>query len=179
MQNQKSIDFTKIDWKAVDERKAEFFYGEACAYSNGLLTDIRSLNTKAFQLLTFTLPLFCAAVGFLMAVWENESMGNLIFPSIIICSGLFGVLVLLLVATFPRYIYQTESPPGSYFTGDFYKKEMLRIFSFAIASINKYISYNYRIMRFRGKFLTAAIIMLLITPLAAIAVFLTCLWEKT
>ena len=171
--NKKGVNFKEIDWNAVDEKKAGFFYGEALAYSNGLLADIRNLNDKAFKLLAFVLPLFSAIVGFLMVAWENKSMDRFITPGLILCGGLFAALVLLLTAVFPRYIYKSENPPESYFTGDFYKADMLRIFSFAIASINKYIKHNYRIMRFRGRFLAAAVITLLATPLVAITFFLT------
>ena len=170
--NEKSVNFKELDWNTVDEKKAGFFYDEALAYSNGLLVDIRSLNAKAFQLLAFVLPVFTAIVGFLIAAWENESFINFRLPGITICSGLFMVLVFLVVSVFPRFIYQSQNPPESYFSGNFYKEDMLRILSFAIASINKYIKHNYCIMLFRGRFLTAAIITLLATPLVTIAIFL-------
>jgi len=175
MKSDQRVNFKEIDWKAVDEKKAGFLYGEALGYSNGLLADIRALNSKAFQLLAFVLPLFCAAIGFLMAARGNEGMDGFILPAVVACGGLFAVLALLLVAVFPRHVYLSESPPASYFSKAFYKEDMLGIFSFAIASVSKYIHRNYRVMRFRGRFLAAAIIALMAMPLATLAAFLLCL----
>jgi hypothetical protein len=166
------MDFTKMEWDKVDERKAEFFYKEAVAHNNGLIEDIRSLNNKAFRLLSFAMALFIAAFGFLLSIWGGNNTDNLSVFVLLAGGGFFIALLLLLVCIFPRYIYLSEDTPESYFTGNFYKQDFKRLYSFGIASLNKYINYNYAVMRFRRCFLILAIIVLMITPLVTIAGYL-------
>jgi hypothetical protein len=166
------IDFKKIDWNRVDREKAEFFYNEAGGCNDRLVESINNLNSKAFSLLAVALPVQSAAVGFLIGIWEEAGLQPKAVILLFASFGLAAAVILLLLAVFPRSIYLSEGPPASYFTGDFYKADMLHLFSFGIASLNTYIQHNRKVEKYRARLLFAGMLALIATPIVTLAVFL-------
>jgi hypothetical protein len=174
----KQINFKKIDWEKVDMEKVKYFYREALAYNNGVIDDIRSLNDKAFSLLSCTAPILAAAVGGMFSIWEKDGYEALAFALIPASAGLGLVLLLLFLAVFPRGFHRGEGAPEAFFSGEYYTAAMYTIFTGGIATLHKYIGHNYKIMKYRGNFIVAAIITLIATIAVTVsAFFLYPLWS--
>jgi hypothetical protein len=168
----KAIDFKKMDWSRVDREKAEFFYNEAAEYNDRLIEGINKLNGKAFSLLAIALPVLSAAVGFLLSAWGREGKELISEVLLVAALGLIITLILLLIAVFPRRVYLSKGTPASYFTDNFYKADMHHLFSFGIASLNKYINHNQRIETYRSRFLWAGMMSFIAVPIFTIGGFL-------
>jgi hypothetical protein len=122
--------------------KVKFFFQEALAYNNKVIEDLNSLNNKAFALLAGALPIFSAALGFLVTLWGKTGREAVTSSLVFACSGLGAVLILLLLAVFPRDFYRGEGAPEVFFSDNYYKADMYTIYTGSIASLHKYISYS-------------------------------------
>jgi hypothetical protein len=171
-QKKRPIDFKKFDWTKVDQEKAEFFYTEATDHNDRLIESINNLNGKAFSLLTIALPIMSAAVGFLLGIWNEAEKKPEAMVLLFASFGLAAAVILLLLAVFPRGIYLSKGTPAAYFTGDFYKADMLHLFSSGIATLNTYIQHNRKIEKYRGRFLFAGTLALVAAPIVTLTVFL-------
>lgn len=174
-QKKTAIDFKKMEWSRVDRQKAEFFYNEAVGYNDTLIVNINNLNGKAFSLLAMALSVLAAAVGFLLAVWEKEHNTPLTLVLSVASAGMAVTAALLLLAVFPRRVYLSRGTPASFFTGNFYKADMLHQLSFGIASLNTFITHNHAVEHFRSRFLLAGSLSFFATPIVTFAAFLICL----
>jgi hypothetical protein len=173
MKNQKAIDFTKIDWKMVDQEKIKFFFKEARDFNNKLIDDIQNLNNKIFSLLALTLPIISATVGYLITVWGNKDKEPLSEALLCASGGLAISLCFSLLAIFPRPIFRGGGAPKVFFSGSWYKADMYTILSGGIASYHKFITRNFRTMKYRNFLLRAGIITFILTlPLTVLAFFL-------
>jgi hypothetical protein len=173
MRAQDVIDFKKMDWSKVGREKAEFIYGEATDHNDRLIESINNLNGKAFSLLSIALPVLSAAAGFLLGIWGDAGKKPVAVILLFISLGLASAVLLLLIAVFPKNILLSTGTPASYFSGDFYKADMHHLFSYGIASLNKYIQHNLKIMKFRSRFLFAGTLFFIAAPIVTVAVFLT------
>jgi hypothetical protein len=171
-QKKEAIDFKKIDWSKVDREKAEFFYNEATGYNDRLLESVNNLNGKAFSLLAVALPIMSAAAGFLLGTWNDADKRPAAVSLLFAFLGLTAAVILLLLAVFPRGKYLSKATPGSYFTGDFYKADMRRLFSFGVASLNTHIQHNQKIEKYRSRLLIAGATTFIATPIGTVTVFL-------
>jgi hypothetical protein len=166
----KQIDFTKIDWEKVSMEKAKFFFQEALDYNNKVIEDLNNLNNKAFALLAGALPAFSAAIGFLIALWGKTDREAVTYSLVFACSGLGIVVILLFLAVFPRDFYRGEGAPEVFFSDAYYKADMYTIYTGSIASLHKYITYNYRVMKYRSRLILLSLVVfisiLIITALA-------------
>jgi hypothetical protein len=166
-QKKKTIDFTKVDWANMDYAKLQFFFKEVAEFNDSLLEDINHLNNKGFQLLALALTAISVSVGFLLTLLQNKP-ANIIGALATACVGLGVVTILLFLAIFPRSVYRGKATPHIFFSGTLYKCPMPKILADGIASYHKYIAGNYKVMRYRSRFLTAAIIAFILVPLVII-----------
>jgi hypothetical protein len=170
-QKKKTIDFKKIDWGNIDYAKLQFFFKEAVEFNDSLLEDINRLNNKGFQLLALALTAISVTTGFLLAFLEN-GRPDIIWALMTACIGLGVVTVLLFLAIFPRSVYRGRATPNIFFSGTLYKSAMPKILADGIASYHAYITGNYKVMRYRSRFLTAAVIAFILVPFFTIGVLL-------
>jgi hypothetical protein len=157
-QKQRIIDFTAIEWDAIDYTTLQFFFKEAVEFNDSLLEDINRLGQKGFHLLTLALTALSLASGLLLSFLEKGADKSSIHSLSIACVGLGVVTILLLVSVFPRSIYRGRATPHMSFSSTFYKCPMPKILADGIASYDKYITRNYKVLRFRNFFLTFALI---------------------
>jgi hypothetical protein len=167
----KTIDFAKIDWDNIEHTKLQFFFSEAEEFNKNLLEDINRLNNKAFQLLTLALTAVSVATGFLLACLD-KGQKNIIHALITACIGFGVATILLFLSIFPRSVYTGKATPNIFFSGALYKCPMSKILADGIASYHKYMTGNYKVMRYRSFFLTAGIIVFILVPLFTTAVLL-------
>jgi len=172
MKTKKAIDFTKIEWDAIDEPDLEFFFREAVDYNDILLNDINNLNNKAFQLLTVMFPALSAATGFLLTTWGNEGKEPIIVALVVACIGLGLIVASLLLAVFPRNVYPGRITPNIAFAGSLYKAKKAKLLADGIASYNAYIASNNSVLKYRSFFITAGAVGIFMVPLVTVAAFL-------
>ena len=172
MTEKDSIDFNKIEWDKIRSDELRFFFNQAVETNDILLSGINNLANKVFQLLTVAITVLTILTGFLLAIWDK--IGQQTIAKALICAsiGLFIVVLLLLVAVFPRTLYTGRVTPKSLFSRDIYKDPLAKHYANGIASCYKYIDLNEKIMNFRGRFLTAGMIVFFLVPLVTVILLL-------
>jgi membrane protein implicated in regulation of membrane protease activity len=163
---QNSFDFSVIDWEKIDREKAEFIYGEAIARLDSIHKNIDGITNKALGILSFTMPVLTALVGFFLVQWGNLSIA---FFSASVCAVifLFAMLVLLLLILLPRGVNSAQGEPETYFTDGYYLNNMDTIYKGNIQALHNSINEDRTILNIRGKLFRAAIVLLAAFPLAA------------
>ncbi|MDR0722752.1 MAG: hypothetical protein LBF75_08210 [Treponema sp.] len=170
---QRTIDFTTIEWDAMDYTVLQFLCKEAVEFNESLLEDINRLSQKGFHLLALALTVLSIASGLLLSFLEKDADTSSIHFLSIACVGLGVVTILLLVSIFPRSIYRGRATPDIFFSSTLYKCPMSKIMADSIAVYhNKYITGNYKVLHFRSSFLTSALIVfigvVLVTTILAV-----------
>ena len=170
MQPKNDIDFTKIDWSKIDREKAEFIYNEAISRLDFLHGNIDGITNKALGMLSFSLPVLTALAGFFVLQWGNLSTPLL---AVSVCAGifLFFILVLLLLILLPRGINSAQGEPSTYFTSNYYQKDMDDIFKGNIQAIQQSINDDFKILTSRAYLFRAAIILFTVFPFITVIVW--------
>ena len=165
------IDFKNIDWGKVDREKAEFIYREALDNHRGIVDNINVINSKASGMLSFTMPVMAALVGFFAATLGAVSV-SLFAASL--CAGLFLFLILLLLlfVMMPQGIFPGTGSPGAYFTADFYKGDMRHLLIGNIMSLHEAVIHDKRVLYTRGRIFRIAVVLCAALPAASFIVFL-------
>jgi hypothetical protein len=171
MKQRQQIDFVSIKWNLIKDN-LDFFYQEALSYNNKIIEDLNGLNNKGFALLAVALPVLSAAAGFLLAVWGKAGSEAIVAALLCACGCMFAVLVLLFLAVFPRGIWRGEGSPFVYFSSGYYERNMPSIIAGNIKTLDKYIRHNQGVMAYRGRLITAAIPLFILTPVITLGVFL-------
>jgi hypothetical protein len=166
MQAQDVIDFKKMDWHKVDREKAEFIYREALEHHESIIADNNRINDKALGLLSFTMPIMAALVGYFAVTWGSASF-PLFTAAAISCLSLFIIMVLLLLIIVPRGIYPRTGSPGAYFTADYYKRDMRGLFIGNITNLHDAILHDRKTMYLRGHLFGAAVILCAAFPVVS------------
>ena len=165
-----NFDFSAVDWDSVPSEKAAFIYNEAIARLDTIHKNIDGMTNKALGVLSFSLPVLAALVGYFILQW-----GTLSFPMIAasICAVvfLFAILVLLLLILLPRGLNSAQGEPAAYFTGDYYRSDMDNILRGNIQTLQRYINEDRAILNWRGKVFRAAIILYTAFPVITAAVW--------
>lgn len=170
MQENKNVDFSKIDWKSVDKEKAEFIYNEALVRLDFLHKNIDGMTSKALGMLSFSLPVLSALTGYFILQWGNISI-PLFATSLCAVIFLFSFLILLLLILLPKGLNSAQGEPAAYFTGDYYKNSMDYIFYGNIQTIQQYINEDRKVLNWRGNLFRAAIILFATFPLISAGVW--------
>jgi len=171
MKAEKTIDFTKIEWDKVDEKKAEFIYNEAIARLDSIHKNIDGITNKAIGLLTVAFPLMTALVGFFIIRWGNIST-VLLATSICAIVFLFVILIVLLLILLPRGVNSARGEPLSYFTNDYYLQNMENIYKGNIQTLQNNINEDLAVLNLRGNLLKAAVLLFASFPVIAAIVAL-------
>ena len=169
----KSIDFTKIDWKSVAQEKAEFIYKEAMEHHKGIIENNNRINDKAIGMLSFIMPIMTALAGYFAISWGNVSRPLLFAAS---TAGVFLIItvLLLLYIIIPRSIFQGAGSPGAYLTDDYYKRDMRELFIGNIINLHNCIIQDREVMNKRGDCFRLAVTACAILPVASFLSFLLC-----
>jgi len=167
MKAEKTIDFTKIEWDKINPEELQFFFNQAVESNDAILNAISNLNNKAFQLLTIAIAALAALTGFLLAIGGKVSQKNITGAI-----GLSLVVILLLLAVFPRTVYTGRATPESLFSGNLYKYPMKKHYADGIASYYQYICHNKKVENFRSRFLTAGMYGFFLVPLVTVILLL-------
>jgi hypothetical protein len=170
MQAKDVIDFKAIEWDTVDGEKAAFIYREALEFNRSILENINVINDKAMGLLSFTMPVMAALVGFFVVSWADAST-PLFAAAITAGSALFLVLVFLLMVIVPYGIHSGTASPLAYFTAEFYKGSMKALFIGNIMTLCEKITANQKTLYLRGCLFKAAVLVCTAFPLVCLMVF--------
>jgi hypothetical protein len=170
MQADKTIDFSQIDWQAVDEEKAAFIYREGIEFNRAVLENINVINDKAMGLLSFTMPIMTALVGFFVVSWANTS-APLFAAAVTAGSALFLVLILLLAVIVPYGIHSGTGSPMAYFTAEYYKGNMRALLIGNTMTLCEKITVNQKTLYLRGYLFKAAILVCALFPIICLMVF--------
>jgi hypothetical protein len=171
MQADKTIDFSQIDWQAVDGEKAALIYREGIAFNRGVLENINVINGKAMGLLSFTMPVMTALVGFFVVSWATTSL-PIFAAAVTACSALFLVLIFLLTVIIPYGIHSGTGSPMAYFTAGYYKGDMRALLIGNIITLCERITANQKVLYMRGYLFKAAILVCAAFPILCLMVFL-------
>jgi hypothetical protein len=167
---QDDIDFNNVDETLIDEEKAKFIYNEALANHAGIVDNINQITNKALSLLSFLIPVMTALVGYFIIKWSGLSK-PLLFSSIAAGVFLVAAIVLLFVTVFPKGLSTGEGSPASYFTDDYYKRNMRGLYIGNIVNLHKSIQDDFKILNRRGSLLRIAIGACCLIPIIAIITF--------
>jgi hypothetical protein len=172
MKAERTIDFTKIEWNKINKEELQFFFNQAVEANDVILNGINNLNNKAFQLLTISIATLATLTGFILATWDKT--GQKTIANTLICAsiGLSVVVVLFLIAVFPRTIYIGRATPETLFSRNLYKEPLARHYADGIASYHQYICYNKKIENFRSFFLTAGMCGFFLVPIVTVILLL-------
>jgi membrane protein implicated in regulation of membrane protease activity len=163
---QNSFDFSIIDWEKIDRKKSKFIYHEAIACLDSIHKNYDGITNKALGILSFTMPILTALVGFFLVQWGNLSTA-LFSASVCAFIFLFAILVLLLLILLPRGVNSAWGEPESYFTNGYYLNTINTIYQGNIQALHNSINEDRTILNIRGNLFRAAIVLLAAFPLAA------------
>jgi hypothetical protein len=121
-------------------------------------------------LLSFTMPVMAALVGFFVVSWANTS-APLFAAAVTACSALFLVLIFLLTVIVPYGIHSGTGSPMAYFTAEFYKGNMRALLIGSIMTLCEKITTNQKILYVRGYLFKAAILVCAVFPIVCLMVF--------
>jgi len=169
---EKQIDFTKIEWNSLEKERLRFYFKEAVEANDAVLNSLRNINDKAYQFLTIASAMVAALAGFLFAVWGKVGKEAVAVAALCGCIWLGLIMIVLLLAVWPRTVESGRATPGSLFSSDLYKAPMETHLADGIASYHQYICSNRNVVKFRSGFLTAGIAGFLLIPLVAIVLLL-------
>jgi membrane protein implicated in regulation of membrane protease activity len=158
MKAQDSTDFSKINWSGIDKEKAEFIYNEAIARLDSIHKNIDGITNKALGMLTISIPIMTALVGFFVIRWGNISTA-LFATSICAIVFLFAILVVLLLILLPRGVNSAQGEPSTYFTDDYYLQNMENIYKGNIQTLQNYINGDRAVLNLRGNLFRAAVLL--------------------
>jgi hypothetical protein len=176
MKAQSGTDFSKINWSKIDREKAEFIYTEAIATLDSFHENMESITTKALGMLTLSLPIITALVGFFVIRSGNIS-SPLLVTSICAILYLCAILVVLLLILLPKGTNSAQMEPMQYFTEDYYLREMDDIFKGNIQILQKLIDKDHAVLIFRANLFRVAILLFAFFPvIAAIVVAISMLF---
>ncbi|MDR2964439.1 MAG: hypothetical protein LBU88_01540 [Treponema sp.] len=171
MQAEESIDFTKIDWKEIDEKKAEFIYNEALEHHKGIIENNNRICDKALGMLSFIMPIMTALAGYLAITWGELSC-YILFTASWAGVCLFVITFNLLFIIVPRSINQGVGSPRAYLTDDYYKRNMRELFVGNIINLHNCILQDYIIINKRAWNFRIAVTFCAILPLTSFLAFL-------
>jgi len=177
MKTDKTIDFTKIEWSKIGRKKAEFIYNEAIARLDSIHKNNDGITNKALGLLTISLPIMTALIGFFILQYGTLSA---ILVATSVCSAifLFVILVVLLLILIPREVNSAQGEPLTYFTDDYYLQEMGNIYKGNIQALQNCINEDRAVLNYRGKLFMAAVLLFASFPVvtAIIAILTVIFW---
>jgi len=171
MQKKNNVDFSEVDWQKIDMEKAKFIYNEAIARLDSIHKNIEVVTNKAIRMLSFSVPILTALVGYFILHPEKLSALPLFAASVCAAIFLFVLLVLLLMILLPRGINSTHGEPSTYFKGNYYQKDTENIFKGNIQTLQQYINEDISILNLRGNLLRAALILFGFFPVITFVVF--------
>jgi len=171
MQANANIDFSTIDWHSVSEEKAKFIYNEAIEHHQGIIANNNRISDKALGMLSFTMPVMAALVGYFAISWGNVAP-SLFLAAVSACVFLFGILFLLLLIIIPRGINEGAGSPSAYFTDDYYKRNMRELYVGNIVNIQSSIAIARKVMKKRGLYFKIAVILCAVFPAVSFLAFL-------
>ena len=160
----------QIDWSKIDREKAEFIYNEAIARLDFVHGNIDGITNKALGMLSFSLPILTALTGYFVLQWGKLST-PLLAVSVCAAIFLFAILVLLLIILLPRGINSAQGEPSTYFTSNYYQKDMDDIFKGNIQALQQSINDDMRILTLRAYLFRAAIILFTAFPVITAVVW--------
>jgi magnesium-transporting ATPase (P-type) len=163
MQAQGGTDFSKINWSKIDREKAVFIYEEAKAILESFHENMESLTTKAFGLLTISLSIMTALVGFIVISWGNISP-PLFAASICAIVFLLAILVVLLLIILPKGTKSAQMEPSSYFEDGYYLREMEDIYKGNIRILQDCIDKDHKVLMLRAGLFKAAVLLFACFP---------------
>jgi hypothetical protein len=152
------IDFTKIDWSKIDKKKAKFIYNEAIARLDSIHRNNDVITNKALSMLSFSVPILTALVGFFVLQWGKLST-PLIAVSVCAAAFLLAILILLLLILVPRGINSAQGEPSTYFKGNYYLNSMDNIFKGNIQTLHEYIIEDRAIADSRANLFKVSVIL--------------------
>jgi len=173
MQAQDNIDFSKIDWKLIKKKKAEFIYKEAMEHHKNIIENNNRINDKALGILSFTMPVMTALAGYFAITWGKNSR-PLLLAAIFAFICLFVIIFNLLLILIPRGINQGAGSPGAYLTGDYYKRNMRGLFIGNIINLHSCILQDRKLMDERAFKFRIAVTFCTILPVVSFLAFLLC-----
>jgi len=158
------IDFTKIEWDCIADEELQFYYKEAVDANEAVLKGIDNTNNKVFQFLAISSGILAVLTGLCLSVWGEkgkDAIANTLFGS---CIGFVVIIVILLIAVWPRKTFPGRALPEYLFSSDAYKKKMRNHYADGIASYHKYILLNYKVQELRNNLLVAGILWFMLVP---------------
>jgi len=173
MQVKGDTGFSNINWSKIDKEKAEFIYNEAIARLDSIHKNIDGITNKSIGLLTISLPIMTALVGFFVVRWGNIST-PLFATSICAIVFLFAILVVLLLILLPKGVSSAQGEPVTYFTGDYYLQEMENIYKGNIQTLQNCIDEDHAVLNFRGNLFRAAVLLFASLPTVTAIVAIIC-----
>lgn len=173
MQALNDINFSKIDWKSVDEKKAEFIYKEALEHHKDIIENNNRISDKAIGLLSFTMPIMTALAGYFAIAWGSVS-NPLSLAAGFAGFCLFVITINLLLILMPRGINNGTGSPGAYFTGEYYKRDMRELLVGNITNLHNAILQDRIVMNKRALNFRVAVTFCAILPVVSFLAFLLC-----
>jgi hypothetical protein len=170
MKANRNIDFSAIEWASIKDKKAEFIYNEAIARLDSIHKNNDGITNKALGILSFSMPILTALVGFFALQWGALS-APLFAASVCSAIFLFVIHVLLLFILLPRGLNSAQGEPAAYFTGGYYKNNMDDILRGNIQTVHQYIIEDSKILYFRGNLFKAVIVLFAAFPFVAAVVW--------
>ena len=171
MKTQNKVDFSNIEWSKIDREKAEFIYNEAIARLDSIHKNNDGITNKALGMLSFSLPILTALVGFFILQYGILSTP---YQAISICSIIFlsVILVLLLFILIPKEISTAQGGPSAYFSDGYYLGSMTDIFKGNIQTVQQCIYEDSTVQRKRAILFKAAVLLYAFFPIVIIVVWI-------
>jgi asparagine N-glycosylation enzyme membrane subunit Stt3 len=178
MQVQSHFDFKNIKWKKIDREKAEFIYGEAIARLDAIHKGNDVINSKATGMLSVSMPVLIALIGFLASQWGDKEKVPLLAASVCAAFFLLAILVLLLKILIPRGMNSAQGEPATYLGNGYYLKSMETFLRGNIEILQDYIEKDGFTQGLRADLYRAAVLLYAIFPVISAvvwAVFFVCI----
>ncbi|MDR0290312.1 MAG: hypothetical protein LBI06_05190 [Treponema sp.] len=169
MQAQSKFDFTNVKWKKIDREKAEFIYSEAIARLDAIHKGNDAITNKATGMLSFSMPVLTALIGFIVSQWE-VAKAPVLAASICASFFLLAILILLLFILIPKGINSAQGEPSTYLGNGYYLESMETFLKGNIEILQDYIEKDGFIQRSRADIYRAAVLLYAIFPVSS-AVF--------
>jgi hypothetical protein len=171
MQSQSKFDFSNIKWKKIDREKAEFIYGEAIARLDAIHKGNDAVNSKATGMLSFSMPILIALIGFLASQWGDKEKVPLLAASVCAAFFLIAILVLLLKVLKPRGMNSAQGEPAAYLRNGYYLKSMETFLRGNIETLQGYIEEDGLTQGSRADLYQAAVLLYAIFPVISAVVW--------
>jgi hypothetical protein len=171
MKTQSKFDFSNIKWSKVDREKANFIYGEAIARLDAIHKGNDAINDKASGMLSFSMPVLTALVGFIVSQWGVAKVPALA-ASVCAALFLFAILVLLLFILMPRGINSAQGEPSTYLGNNYYSEKMKIFLRGNIEILQDYIEKDSVTQKSRADLYWAAVLLYAIFPVISAVVWI-------